>query len=234
MAENDLIVYEQPKVVSTLKRNDYHITVGDKEVTLKRNIDFGKVPKAKSPSLWKSGAEKILMAFGLLYDVEITDSYKDYKNGFFYYECKATAYFDGKIVRVGVGCANTSESSNGTASGFNQANSALKKAKKRAIVDLALTLGSLSDCFTQDFEDENFVNDEVIKKVQSDDDYITTKQAQRIYALAAINDISREKAKSLLISWGVESTKLIKLKDYDAICEKMQNYRESTEEQNND
>lgn len=234
MAENDLIVYEQPKVVSTLKRNDYHITVGDKDVTLKRNIDFGKVPKAKSPSLWKAGAEKILMAFGLLYDVEITDSYKDYKNGFFYYECKATAYFDGKIVRVGVGCANTSESSNGTASGFNQANSALKKAKKRAIVDLALTLGSLSDCFTQDFEDENFVSDDVAKKVQSDEDYITTKQAQRIYALAAINDISREKAKSLLTSWGVESTKLIKLKDYDAICEKMQNYRESTEEQNND
>lgn len=231
MAENDLIVYEQPKVVSTLKRNDYNITVGDKEVTLKRNIDFGKVPKAKSPSLWKAGAEKILMAFGLLYDVEITDSYKDYKNGFFYYECKATAYFDGKIVRVGVGCANTSESANGTASGFNQANSALKKAKKRAIVDLALTLGSLSDCFTQDFEDENFVNDDSARKIQGDNDSITTKQVQRIFAIAASKDISREKAKTLLTSWGVESTKDIKLKDYDAICEKLEHYGETTEEQ---
>jgi hypothetical protein len=231
MAENDLIVYEQPKVVSTLKRNDYNITVGDKEVTLKRNIDFGKVPKAKSPSLWKAGAEKILMAFGLLYDVEITDSYKDYKNGFFYYECKATAYFDGKIVRVGVGCANTSESANGTASGFNQANSALKKAKKRAIVDLALTLGSLSDCFTQDFEDENFVNDDSARKIQGDNDPITTKQVQRIFAIAASKDISREKAKTLLTSWGVESTKDIKLKDYDAICEKLEHYGETTEEQ---
>ena len=144
MTENVVTVYEQPNVVSALCRNNYTIKIGDKECTLKRDVDFGKVPKAKSPSLWKSGAEKILMAFGLLYDVEVIDSYKDYNKGFFYYECKATAYFDGKIVRVGVGCANTSESSNGTASGFNQANSALKKAKKRAIVDLALTLHKTS------------------------------------------------------------------------------------------
>ena len=234
MAENNLIMYEQPNVVTSPNRNNYVVKIGDKSVVLKRGVDFGKYGKAKSPSLMKSGAEKVLMAFGLPYDVQIIDSHKDFNNGFFYYECKATAYFNGNPVRVGVGCANTSESSNGTANGFNQANSALKKAKKRAVVDLALTLGSLSDCFTQDYEDENFVNDEVSRKVQSDEDYITTKQAQRIYALAAINEISREKAKALLVSWGVESTKLIKLKDYDAICEKMQNYRESTEEQNND
>lgn len=234
MAENNLIMYEQPNVVTSPNRNNYVVKIGDKSVVLKRGVDFGKYGKAKSPSLMKAGAEKVLMAFGLPYDVQIVDSHKDFNNGFFYYECKATAYFNGNPVRVGVGCANTSESSNGTANGFNQANSALKKAKKRAVVDLALTLGSLSDCFTQDYEDENFVNDEVSRKVQSDEDYITTKQAQRIYALAAINEISREKAKALLVSWGVESTKLIKLKDYDAICEKMQNYRESTEEQNND
>lgn len=234
MAENNLIMYEQPNVVSSPNRNNYVVKIGDKSVVLKRGVDFGKYGKAKSPSLMKAGAEKILMAFGLPYDVQIVDSHKDFNNGFFYYECKATAYFNGNPVRVGVGCANTSESSNGTANGFNQANSALKKAKKRAVVDLALTLGSLSDCFTQDYEDDNFVSDDVAQKVQSDEDYITTKQAQRIYALAAINEISREKAKALLVSWGVESTKLIKLKDYDAICEKIQNYRESTEEQNND
>lgn len=230
MAENEVTVYEQPNVVSALCRNNYTIKIGDKECTLKRDVDFGKVPKAKSPSLWKSGAEKILMAFGLLYDVEVIDSYKDYNKGFFYYECKATAYFDGKIVRVGVGCANTSESSNGTASGFNQANSALKKAKKRAIVDLALTLGGLSDCFTQDFEDENFV-DNASAKIQSDEDFITSKQVQRIFALAALKEISREKAKELLKSWGVESTKQIKLKDYDEICSKIEHYGETTTEE---
>lgn len=222
--ENNIIVYEQPKLEITPYRNNYNVTIGGNYAcTLRRDVDFGKVPKAKTPSLWKSGAEKILLGFGLYYDVEITDSYKDYKQGFFYYECKATAYFNGSIVRAGVGCANTSEASNGVASGFNTANSALKKAKKRAIVDLALTIGSLSDCFTQDLDDEN--NEEKAKALQSEEDFITSKQIKRIFAIAATNEISAEKAKELLKSWGFESTKTIKLKDYDGICEKFENYR---------
>lgn len=224
MKTNDIIVYDMPMAITTAKRNNYEITIGNSTFTLQRDVDFGKVPKAKSPSLWKSGAEKVLAGFGLCYDVEITDSYKDYKTGFFYYECKATAYSNGQIVRVGVGCANTGESSTGMASGFNTANSALKKAKKRAVVDLALTLGSLSDCFTQDYEDENFVSEDSGRKMQGDDDALTSKQVQRIYAIAGRNEISREKAKELLVSWGFASTKDIKLKDYDAVCEKLENY----------
>lgn len=232
MITNDIIVYDMPNALATAKRNDYIITVGTNEMVLKRDVDFGKVPKAKSPSLWKSGAEKVLALFGLCYDVEITDSYKDYKAGFFYYECKATAYSNGQVVRVGVGCANTGESSSGMASGFNTANTALKKAKKRAVVDLALTIGNLSDCFTQDIEDENFVNDNSAKQMQGDNDKITTKQIQRIFAIAGRNEISREKAKELLTSWGFASTKDITLKDYDDVCKKLENYNKQTEEQN--
>lgn len=229
MANNEIITYETPDITIKPSRNNYIFSVGNEQFTLKRDVDFGKVPKAKSPSLWKSGAEKILLAFKLRYDVQITDSYKDYVNGFFYYECKATAYADDKVFRVGVGCANTAESNNGTASAFNTANSVLKKAKKRAIVDLALTLGALSDCFTQDMDDENFNNADVVNKLQSDEDTITSKQVQRIFAIAAANEISREKAKQLLLSWGIESTRDIKFKDYDAICEKFMNYKENNQ-----
>lgn len=224
MKTNDIVVYDVPNVIAEAKRNNYEITIGNSTFTLKRDVDFGKVPKAKSPSLWKAGAEKVLAGFGLCYDVEITDSYKDYKSGFFYYECKATAYSNGQVVRVGVGCANTGESSTGMASGFNTANATLKKAKKRAVVDLALTLGSLSDCFTQDMDDENFVNDNSVKKMQGDNDTITTKQIQRIFAIAGANEISREKAKELLLSWGYASTKDILFKDYDEVCKRFENY----------
>lgn len=218
-----LVVYDTPKAELKPYRNNYEVTIGNGyQCKLVRDVDFGKVPKAKSPSLWKSGAEKILLGFGLYYDVQITDSYKDYKTGFFYYECKAIAYHNGEIVRAGVGCANTSESSNGMASGFNQANSALKKAKKRAIVDLALTLGSLSDAFTQDIEDEN--NEARMQQLQSENDYINAKQVKRIFAIAASNEITTEKAKELLASWGYASTREIKLSDYDTICEKLENY----------
>lgn len=87
-----LVVYDTPKAELKPYRNNYEVTIGNGyQCKLVRDVDFGKVPKAKSPSLWKSGAEKILLGFGLYYDVQITDSYKDYKTGFFYYECKAIA-----------------------------------------------------------------------------------------------------------------------------------------------
>ena len=220
---NDIIVYDiQKPSISTHKAN-YIVKFGEKEFTLKRDVDFGKVPKAKTPSLWKAGAEKILMGYGLYYDVLMTDSYKDFKNGVFYYEFTARAFDkDGKVVRTGVGCCTTQESSFGSASGYNSANSAIKKAKKRAVVDLALTLGSLSDMFTQDMDDDN--NEQRATQILRDDDPITAKQAKRLFAIAATNEITTEKAKTLLASWGFASTKDITQKDYDGVCDKFENY----------
>jgi hypothetical protein len=221
--ENDIVVYNAPITEIQPKRNNYEVQIGDYQCKLIRDVDFGKVPKAKTPSLWKSGAEKILLGYGLYYDTEIVDSYKDFAKGMFYYEVKAVAYDQqGRIVRTGVGCCNTSESSFGMAGAFNSANNALKKAKKRAVVDLALTLGSLSNCFTQDLDDEN--NDQRAKELLSDDDPITPKQAKRIFAIASNNEITTEKAKALLAEWGFASTKDIKQKDYDEVCKKLENY----------
>lgn len=220
---NDIIVYDVPKALVMPRRNNYILEVGDKSCSLVRDVDFGKVPKAKQPSLYKSGAEKVLMLYGLYYDVVLSDSYKDYEKGFFYYEHKAVAYDkDGRIVRVGYGCANTSESGNGMASGFNTANSAIKKSRKRAVVDLALTLGALSDAFTQDLDSDVIM--EQANTIQKETDHLTPKQVKRIFAIASTNEISVEKARELLASWGFASTKDILLKDYDMICEKFQNY----------
>lgn len=221
--ENNIVAYEPPKAELKLYRNNYNVQIGSYDCQLIRDVDFGKVPKAKQPSLWKSGAEKILMGYGLYYETELTDSHKDYDKGFFYYEFVAKAYdLNGKVVRTGVGCANTAESGTGNASGFNTANSAIKKAKKRAVVDLALTLGSLSNCFTQDIDDDN--NEQRASELLRDDDPITSKQVKRIFAIATNNEITIEKAKSLLTEWGFTSTKDIKQKEYDAICEKLESY----------
>lgn len=220
---NDVIIYEAPKTELQLKRNHYNVTIGTYECQLIRDVDFGKVPKAKTPSLWKSGAEKILLGYGLYYDTIITDSYKDFKNGLFYYEVKAVAYDQqGRVVRTGVGCCNTSESAFGMAGAYNSANNALKKAKKRAVVDLALTLGSLSNCFTQDLDDD--LNEDRAKNLMKDSDPITPKQTKRIFAIASNNEITVEKAKQLLQEWGFASTKDITQADYDSVCEKLENY----------
>jgi hypothetical protein len=45
-----------------------------------------------------------------------------------------------------------------------------------------------------------------------------------LFAIAANNEITAEKAKSLLAEWGFTSTKDITQKDYDSICERFENY----------
>lgn len=220
---NEIIVYDVKKPEISVYRNNYTVKFGDREFELKRDVDFGKVPKAKTPSLWKAGAEKILMGYGLYYDVILNDSHKDFHNGIFYYEFIARAFDkEGRIVRTGVGCCTTQESSFGSSSGYNSANSAIKKAKKRAVVDLALTLGSLSDMFTQDMDDDN--NEQRATQILRDDDAITPKQSKRLFAIAATREITAEQAKTLLASWGFASTRDIKQKDYDDICKKFENY----------
>jgi hypothetical protein len=235
MAENknEVVVvdtmYVAPKSEVKAYRNNYNLTIGENKYELIRDVDFGKIPNAKTPSLFKSGAEKVLLGYGLYYDVILTDSYKDHESGYFYFEHTARAYDQqGRIVRVGVGCANTKEKSNGFATGFDTANSAMKKSKKRAVVDLALTLGGLSDAFTQDIEDDN--NEKRASNLQKDDDPINAKQVKRIFAIASNNEITVEKAKELLQSWGYTSTKDIKVKDYDSVCEKLEKYNKEENE----
>lgn len=227
---DDLIKYEAPKTEIAPYKNNYKVTIGAKELSLKRDVDFGMIlrkdgtPITQKPTLMKSGASKILTAFGLTYVNEVIDSYKDHANGYFYYEVKTTAFFNGTPVRTGLGSANSNESANGNASGFNLANNMLKKAEKRSEVDLAIKLADASGWFTQDIEDTQ--NEARMKNLQSDEDAINAKQIKRIYAIANTNEISTEKAKALLVSWGFASTKDIKVKDYDEICKKLENYKE--------
>ena len=60
---NAIQSYRPVGAVVRSDHENYKVTIGDKQLLLRRNIDFGKVPKAKVPSLYKSGAELILMAY---------------------------------------------------------------------------------------------------------------------------------------------------------------------------
>ena len=231
MENNEITLYNAPKTEIKAYRNDYNVTIGNNQFVLKRNIDFGMITKkdgtaiSTKPTLFKSGAHRILTAFGLTYITEVIDSHKDFTHGFFYYECCTSAYFNGQKVRTGLGCANTNESANGNANGYNTANSMLKKAEKRSEVDLAIKLADASSWFTADLEDMD--NDKRASQLMHDDDPITAKQVKRIFAIAGANEITIEKAKELLTSWGFASTKDIKQCQYDEVCEKLEKYGKS-------
>lgn len=226
--QNQVVVYQAPQTSIKPYRNDYTVKVGNTELNLKRDVDFGMIlrkdgtPITSKPTLMKSGASKLLTAFGLTYVNEVIDSYKDHAKGYFYYEVKTTAYFNGEPVRTGLGSANSSESANGNASGYNLANNMLKKAEKRSEVDLAIKLADASGWFTQDIEDTQL--EKQANNLVHDDDAITAKQVKRIFAIASTSGITIEKAKELLSSWGFASTKDIKQKDYDEVCQKLENY----------
>jgi len=122
--------------------------------------DFGTIPGTSKPTLFKPGAEKILMLMGLQSTYEIIDSTRDWKEGFFQYQVRCTLKKGDVTITQGLGSCNSKERKYMNQSGFNIDNTILKMAKKRSQVDASLTVASLSEIFTQDLEDTGIDSDD--------------------------------------------------------------------------
>lgn len=230
---NEIELIQRTNAVVETRRANYAIISpfanadGSKnEVILKRDVDFGVIPKTPRPTLFKSGAERICQAYGVFARYERKSAIEEITpEPFFYYsyECKlvkiapnGTEY----VLANGYGNANTKEGSNGFNSAFNAANNAEKKAQKRALVAAALSLGGLSSMFYADLDDTAFVNKgfEEIKLTSNDEAPITTKQVKRLFAIGNEAGRNVEQIKQILASKGYTSTKDIKQAQYDEIC----------------
>lgn len=117
--------------------------------------DYGQTFYGSKPSLLKPGAEKILMLMGLSSEYEIIEKIQDYEDGFFAYTIRCILTKNGIVVTEGLGHCNSKEKKyeSDKQDKYMLGNTCLKMAKKRAQVDAALTVGSLSNIFTQDLED---------------------------------------------------------------------------------
>ena len=108
----------------------------------------------------------------------------------------------------------------------NRKESQKKAAKKRAQTwkkgQSGNPRGALSSMFTADLEDTVFMKgaDEITKL--GPDDAITTKQRRRIFAIADQHGMTQEQAKTWLTAQGFASTKDIKQKNYDELCDKLE------------
>ena len=224
---SEITLYEGQKAIVETKRMNYQITAPNgATVMLKRDVDFGVIPKTKKPSLFKSGAEKIAFAYGLMQRYYLDTKIEEVEGEpLFYYVVRCDLV---KLLPTGqeivftssFGSANTKEKRNGFNGAFDAANSALKMAQKRALVGAAIAICGGSDLFTQDIEDEGFVtkNYDEIKQTSSDDAPVSTKQIKRLYAIGNEAGRNVEQIKQLLASKGYTSTKDIKQKDYDDVC----------------
>lgn len=223
---NELTLYEGQKAIVAPKRMNYEISVpGGVPQTLKRDVDFGVIPKTKKPSLYKSGAEKICFAYGLMQRYYIESKIEQTEpSPFFFYTVRCDLV---KLLPTGqeivftssYGSANTSEKRNGFNGAYDAANSTLKMAQKRALTSAAISICGGSDLFTMDIEDETTMkNYEEIKATSNDESPITTKQIKRLYAIGNEAGRTVDDIKTFLASKGYTSSKDIKQKDYDEVC----------------
>ena len=230
--------YEPVAAIVRTDHENYRVTIGNTNLLLRRNIDFGRIPKAQRPSLYKSGAERILMAYGVESKFVLEKAVEEFGNAdgampLFFYRFKCELYKGGQHITDGYGSANSNESACGRAVKADLANSVIKKAKKRSMVDACLMLAQLSGAFTADLEDSTLETtdfQDVARAVTRPDDLISAKQVKRLYTLCSRNSVDSDTAAKIISDAGYNSAKEIKQKDYDEICNKIESFSETVVE----
>lgn len=227
---NEIELYGASTALIETKGQNYLVkasALGGKDILLKRDVHFQKIPKTKVPSITKAGGEAICQAYGVFQRYEVThrEFNNDPKNPIYIYEVRCDLVkidpetFKDVVVAQGFGSANTGESNNGFAGAYNSLNKVLKMAQKRAMVCASINLAGASDWFTQDLDNDNFIDSASgLKDNLGDDAPITAKQIKRIFALARQAGYSQEEAKTKFQALGYASTKDITQKEYDKVC----------------
>ncbi len=215
------------------KRGNYVIQVGtdrNSQMTLKRDVDFGLISGTKRPSLYKSGAEKVVIAYRLFkrYTIESKIEQVDEHGPLFYFlvRCDLIRVANNGVEYVvsnGHGSANTREKRNGFAAPWDTANTAIKMAEKRSLVAAAISLAGISDIFAQDMENADYVEAgmQALADRAKDDNRLSQKELQQLYAVAGQRGLSVPQAQQILKAAGYASVKDIKKDDFDSVLELM-------------
>lgn len=199
--------------------------------TLRRGVDFGMIRKkngdamTKNPTLFKSGAEKVAVAYGLCQRYTLESKLEDIEHGFFYFlvRCDLVKIVNGMeyVITSAYGSGNTREGRTGSQSPYDGANSAVKMAQKRALVSAALSLGCVSDMFTQDIESDT-EDGEVYFKSKDPEAPITANQIKFFYKVCSNHGLTKGEAKALLKSHGYDSASKVLSKDFDALLDALE------------
>lgn len=193
--------------------------------TLKQNHDFGFIPGCgKKPTLFKPGAEKLIVMMGISPHFETEKAIEDFEKGFFFYRVRCILQKNNITVAQCLGSCNSRESKYIKQDACTIANTILKMAQKRALVGAALHAGSLSEVFTQDIEDMDLNGQSLAQsnqKVYTDrSGVISGGQAKRLYAISKGNG---DLCKRVMAKYGYKSSKEIEKINYDKICQEVEN-----------
>lgn len=223
--------------IAKTDHENYRLSIGSKSILLRRNVDFGRYGKANKPTILKSGAEKILLEYGITTKFFIENAVEHFgEDGsapFFFYRVRGEFWKGDTLITTTVASANSNESACGRASKFDVANQRLKIARKRALVDGAILIAGIGGLFTADLEDSTLDTTDFAKVAQSvtrPDDKISAKQVKRLYTLCTQNSVDSETAAKIIADAGYDSAKSILNRDYDSICNKIESFSETVVE----
>ena len=165
------------------------------------------------------------MAYGLCQSYTLESKLEDIELGFFYFlvRCVLIKIYDGKeyVITSAYGSGNTREGRTGSQSPYDGANSAVKMAQKRALVSAALSLGCVSDMFTQDIESDT--EDGSAYMTNKDPNApITAAQVKFFYSACSRHGLTKQEAKALLKSHGYDSASKVLSKDFDALLDALE------------
>ena len=123
--------------LSASEAENYHEKV---KVFMKTNfvegLDYATLPKCTKPSILKYGAIKVCRYLELIPQPTIITERVDAENSMVSFTVSVSLVDKGgRIVFTGIGFADSREGKFGSATAFNVANTVLKLAKKRALVD---------------------------------------------------------------------------------------------------
>ena len=213
--------------IATADDQDYMVKTPGGNVRLVRDVDFGLFGQAKTPSLLKCGAEKIVMGYGLLQHYTIEDRYQDFGETpvmFYLVKCELVKIGpNGKeyVFTTGYGSANTREKRNGRNDAFNAANSCIKMAQKRALTAAALSISGLSSAFTQDMEAEDYINKNIdaLNATKDPNAPVTLKQKRLLFARIGDLGLSIPEGKKIMTAAGFPSVSGLTQKDFSAVLQ---------------
>ena len=94
-------------------------------------------------------------------------------------------------------------------------------AQKRALVSAALSLGCMSDSFTQDIESDT-EDGEVYFKSKDPEAPITANQIKFFYKVCSNHGLTKGEAKALLKDHGYDSASKVLSKDFDALLDALE------------
>ncbi|XWK91766.1 MAG: hypothetical protein U7127_31630 (plasmid) [Phormidium sp.] len=129
-----------------------------------QDVDFGVIPGTKKPTLYKSGAEKLVKLFGLHHRLELVSKIEDFTGKSYgldfplftyHYKCQLLNKA-GDIIAEGEATCSSAEwkyKKQGVQGIWNSQNTICKIAQKRCLVAAVLIGVGASEFFTQDLED---------------------------------------------------------------------------------